>query len=55
MVLDIDETSLSNYQELLGADFAYNSTVFDAWVDSAHRLRPFPAPCVFTRKPSAWA
>ncbi len=35
MVLDIDETSLSNYQEMAGADFAYNETVFNAWVDSA--------------------
>lgn len=35
MVLDIDETSLSNYQELLGADFAFNRTTFDAWVDTA--------------------
>ncbi len=35
MVLDIDETSLSNYQELLGADFAFNGAVFDAWVDTA--------------------
>jgi hypothetical protein len=34
MVLDIDETSLSNYQELLGADFTFNRPVFDAWVDS---------------------
>ena len=35
MVLDIDETSLSNYQELAGADFAFNRAVFDAWVDTA--------------------
>ena len=35
LVLDIDDTSLSNYQEMLGADFAYNKTVFDAWVDTA--------------------
>jgi acid phosphatase len=35
MVLDIDETSLSNYQELSGADFAFNRTAFDAWVDTA--------------------
>ncbi len=35
MVLDIDETSLSNYQELSGADFAFNRTAFDAWVETA--------------------
>jgi acid phosphatase len=35
MVLDIDETSLSNYQEMLKAGFAYDSKVFDAWVQSA--------------------
>jgi acid phosphatase len=35
MVLDIDETSLSNYQELLGADFAFNRAAFDTWVDTA--------------------
>jgi acid phosphatase len=35
MVLDIDETSLSNYPELSGADFAFNRTAFDAWVDTA--------------------
>ena len=31
MVFDIDETSLSNWQELLQADFAYNKAAFDAW------------------------
>lgn len=35
IVLDIDETSLSNWQEMDGADFGYNSTVFNAWVESA--------------------
>ena len=35
MVLDIDETSLSNYQEMLGADFAFVRPAFDAWVDTA--------------------
>ena len=35
LVLDIDETTLSNYQEDVGADFAYNKPVFDAWVDTA--------------------
>jgi acid phosphatase len=35
MVLDIDETSLSNYEEMIKAGFAYDSAVFDTWVDSA--------------------
>ncbi len=35
LILDIDETSLSNYKEEDGADFAYNAAVFDAWVESA--------------------
>ena len=35
LILDIDETTLSNYKELLGADFTYNASVFDAWVDTA--------------------
>ena len=35
MVFDIDETSLSNYPEMLKADFSYDSKVFDAWVQSA--------------------
>lgn len=35
MVFDIDETSLSNYPQMLKADFAYDSKVFDAWVQSA--------------------
>jgi acid phosphatase len=35
MILDIDETTLSNYQEEVGADFAYNPAVFNAWVESA--------------------
>lgn len=35
MILDIDETTLSNYQEELGADFAYNKAVFDAWIEKA--------------------
>lgn len=35
MVFDIDETSLSNYPEMLSADFAYDSKAFDAWVQSA--------------------
>lgn len=35
IVLDIDETTLSNYEEMQKADFAYNSQAFNAWVDSA--------------------
>ncbi|MGA3011812.1 MAG: HAD family acid phosphatase [Terracidiphilus sp.] len=35
LVLDIDETTLSNYEEMVKAGFAYDSTVFDAWVNSA--------------------
>lgn len=35
LVLDIDETTLSNYDEMAGADFAYDSARFNAWVDSA--------------------
>ena len=35
LVLDIDETSLSNYAEMVKADFGYNGKAFDAWVDSA--------------------
>jgi len=35
LILDIDETSLSNYVEETGADFAYKPDAFDAWVQSA--------------------
>lgn len=35
LVLDIDETTLSNYQEMVQAGFAYDSKTFGAWVDSA--------------------
>jgi acid phosphatase len=35
LILDIDETALSNYEEEDGADFAYNAAVFDAWVLTA--------------------
>lgn len=35
LVLDIDETTLSNYQEMVAGDFAYDGAKFDAWVDSA--------------------
>jgi predicted secreted acid phosphatase len=33
--LDIDETSLSNYGEMVKADFAYDSAVFHAWIKEA--------------------
>lgn len=35
MVLDIDETSLTNYEELQDSGFNYVKRDFDAWVDSA--------------------
>jgi acid phosphatase len=35
VVFDIDETSLSNYQEMLHASFAFDPKTFDAWVNSA--------------------
>jgi acid phosphatase len=35
LVLDIDETTLSNYEEMEKADFAYDAKTFNAWVDSA--------------------
>ncbi|MDR3749891.1 MAG: HAD family acid phosphatase [Terracidiphilus sp.] len=35
LILDIDETSLSNYQEMTKADFTYDSKTFNAWVDTA--------------------
>ncbi len=34
-VFDIDETSLSNYQEMLRAGFAFDAKAFDAWVNEA--------------------
>ncbi len=35
LVLDIDETTLSNYQEMVQAGFAYDRSAFNAWIDSA--------------------
>jgi acid phosphatase len=35
LVFDIDETTLSNYQELVKQDFAFEKDVFDAWAQSA--------------------
>ena len=35
LVLDIDETALSNWEEMSGANFEYNSKDFNAWVESA--------------------
>jgi acid phosphatase len=34
LVLDIDETSLSNWQELQTSDFAFAKKDFDAWTDA---------------------
>jgi acid phosphatase len=35
VVLDIDETTLSNYAEMLKEDFEFDGNVFDAWVKTA--------------------
>jgi predicted secreted acid phosphatase len=35
VVLDIDETSLSNYTEIVQADFAYIQQTWDQWVNQA--------------------
>lgn len=35
MVLDIDETSLSNWEEIKADDFGYHSKIWNDWVDSA--------------------
>lgn len=35
LVLDIDETALSNWDEMSGANFEYDSKAFNAWVESA--------------------
>jgi acid phosphatase len=35
LILDIDETALSNYQEEVGADFAYIAATFDQWIETA--------------------
>jgi acid phosphatase len=35
LVLDIDETALSNYKEMAAQDYGYVSSEFDAWEDSA--------------------
>jgi acid phosphatase len=35
LVLDIDETTLSNYEEMVNADFAYNKTAFNEWIEAA--------------------
>lgn len=36
MVLDIDETSLTNYSEMLQSGFNYVTHTWDAWVDTAN-------------------
>ena len=35
LILDIDDTALSTYAEMLGADFGYNKAEFDQWLDTA--------------------
>jgi acid phosphatase len=35
LVLDIDDTTLSNYEEMVKADFAFIKPDFDAWVETA--------------------
>lgn len=35
VVLDIDETTLSNYEQFLRSDFGYDGKAFAVWVDSA--------------------
>lgn len=35
MVLDIDETTLSNWEEMSNANFEYDSKAFNAWIESA--------------------
>jgi hypothetical protein len=35
LILDIDDTTLSTYAEMLGADFAYNKSAFDQWLEMA--------------------
>jgi len=35
LVLDIDETTLSNWDEMSNANFEYDSKAFNAWIESA--------------------
>ncbi len=35
LILDIDDTTLLTYAEMLEANFAYNKPIFDAWVETA--------------------
>lgn len=35
VVLDIDETTLSNYRQMLNNEFAYNGNAFDEWIGAA--------------------
>ena len=39
LVLDIDETALSNWEEMSGANFEYDGKDFNAWVASAQNRR----------------
>jgi len=36
VVLDIDETALSNYAEMLKQNYIWDGSAFDAWVKTAH-------------------
>ena len=35
LILDIDDTALSTYQEMVNADFGYNPESYDAWLAKA--------------------
>jgi len=35
LILDIDDTTLSTYPEMVGADFAYNPASYDQWLAAA--------------------
>ena len=35
LILDIDDTTLSTYPEMVGADFAYDPASYDAWIATA--------------------
>jgi predicted secreted acid phosphatase len=49
VVLDIDETALSNWEEIRQADFAYNSAEWNRWVEEA-RAPAIPGTLRFYRE-----
>ncbi len=53
LVLDIDETSLSNYEEMAKADFAYDSAVFHAWIKFSQSSRHSRHSAALSRGPEA--